>query len=79
MPGEHSPHKEPLCVQISRKLHYQLRKKARMKGIFLSELIRDILQKEVTDIQLTDEDEQYINEATKRAKRTGRRIATEYH
>jgi hypothetical protein len=78
MPGQHSPDKEPLSLQIPRALMGRLRIKARMLGMKLPGFVVAVLTEKTHDITLSSRDCQLIADATKQAEKTGKRCATPF-
>lgn len=78
MPGAHKPDKEPLGVQIPRRLHYRIRKAAKRRGVDVSVMITELLEDRFGYIPLSEVDKDIIEEATSLASKTHRRTATPF-
>ncbi len=74
--NQHSPDKEPLSLQIPRTLKVRLYRMALKKRMNLSELVIKILLAETADIPISSGDYEAIASATKKAEKTGKRLAT---
>lgn len=78
MPGVHKPDKEPLGLQIHRRLHYCIRKAARQRGVDVSVMLTELFEGQFGHIPLSEEEKDVIEEATSLARRSGRRTATPF-
>ena len=76
MPGQHSPDREPVSFQAPRDLAVKLKKAARRQGADVATLLTNLIEEKYGNIKLSAQDFECIAEATRRAKKEHRRIAT---
>jgi hypothetical protein len=78
MPNVHKPDREPISIQIPRHLMLRIKKAAHVRGETVTDFVGQILYARVQYVALTSEDYRRIADATERAEKTGKRVATKF-